>query len=276
VPQLSVVVCTKDEERHIGRCLDSVAWAAERLVLDTGSRDATREVAAAHGGVVREHPWLGFSRTKNRAAGLARHDWVLSLDADEVVTPHLATAMQRVLADAPDPRDGFAVDRRGDFLGRWLPNQARRSKRRGLVRLYHRGHGGWDEALQVHEVVRVPGTTHELPGQLLHWNEFTLDELVTLFNRYATVEARELAAAGRRTTAVEVVLRPLARFAWLYLGRGELRLGGHGAVHAGLKAAAEFMRYAKLWELQRSAAPPTLPDAMGEGEQLRLADEQRQ
>jgi (heptosyl)LPS beta-1,4-glucosyltransferase len=276
VPPLSVVICTKDEERHIGRCLDSVRWADERLVLDTGSRDATREVALRHGAVVHEDAWRGFSRTKNRAAAFARNEWILSLDADEVVTQELAASVQAVLAGSPDARDGYAVDRRGDFLGRWLPNQARGAKRRGLVRLYHRGASGWDERQEVHEVVRCPGMLHALRGPLLHWNEFTLDELLTLFNRYATIEARELAGAGRRTNALEVVLRPLARFAWLYLGRGELRLGGHGLVHAGLKAVSEYMRYAKLWELQRSAWPPPLPDGAGHAEERGLTGQQRE
>lgn len=276
LPSLSVVVCTRDEERHIGRCLSSVAWAGERLVLDSGSVDATVRIAAEHGAVVHEHPWQGFSRQKNHAARLARHDWILSLDADEVVTPELAHAIREVLAGGPDPRDGYAMDRRGDFLGRWLPNQARRRKRLGLVRLYHRAHSAWDEAEEVHETVRVPGRTHLLDGPLLHWNEFTLDELIALFNRYATIEAHELAAAGKRTNAAEVVLRPLARFAWLYVARGEARLGGHGLVHAGLKAASEFMRYAKLWEMQRSPGPPPLPDGAGGGEERGLAGQQPQ
>lgn len=276
MPQLSVVICTKDEECHIARCLDSVSFAAELLVLDTGSRDATREIAQRHGAVVQEDAWHGFSRTKNRAAALARHEWVLSLDADEVVTPQLAASIRAVLADRPDPRDGFAVDRRGDFLGRWLPNQARRGKRRGLVRLYHRGHSAWDERQDVHEVVRCPGALHALRGPLLHWNEFTLDELISLFNRYATIEASELADAGRRTTAPEVVLRPLARFLWLYVGRGELRLGGHGLIHAGLKATSEFMRYAKLWELQRSVGPPPLPDPPRRVDERGLTGQQRE
>lgn len=276
VPSLSVVVCTRDEERHIGRCLASVAWASERLVLDSGSVDATLAVAAEHGAVVREHPWQGFSRQKNHAARLARHDWVLSLDADEVVTPELGRSIREALAAGPDPRDGYAVDRRGDFLGRWLPNQARKAKRRGLVRLYHRDHSAWDESQEVHEVVRVPGTTRVLRGPLLHWNEFTLDELIALFNRYATLEAHELAAAGKRTTALEVVLRPVARFAWLYVGRGEARLGGHGLVHAGLKAASEYMRYAKLWELQRLPGPPPLPDEERGGQERGLVGQERQ
>jgi hypothetical protein len=92
---------------------------------------------------------------------------------------------------------------------------------------------------------------HVLDGALLHWNDLSVDELAALFNRYATDEARELDRLGVRARPADVALRPVARFLWLYVRRGELRLGMRGLVHAGLKAVSEFLRYAKLWELQR-------------------------
>ncbi len=252
---LSVVVCTKDEAPVIERCLASVRWADEVLVLDSGSTDGTRELAARMGAVVHEHPWLGFSAQKNRAAALARNDWVLSLDADEIVSEPLAAAIARATAGAMDPRDGYVVDRRMDFLGALLPNSARRAKRRRFVRLYNRRCSGWDEAMAVHEEIRCPGRLHQLRGPLLHWNDFTVDELVALFNRYATVEARELDAAGVRAGPSHLVLRPVLRFLWHAVARGEARVGTRGVAHAGLKAAAELMRYLKLYELQQGHLP---------------------
>jgi (heptosyl)LPS beta-1,4-glucosyltransferase len=247
---LSVIVCTLDEEAVIERCLRSVAWADELLVLDSGSTDATAARAAAMGARVVEQEWLGFSRQKNRAAALAVHDWVLSLDADEIVSERLARSIRDVLAGPMDPRDGYVVDRRGDFLGKTLPNGTRPAKRRRFVRLYNRRHSAWDESMHVHEEVRCNGRRHRLRGVLLHWNDFTLDELIALFNRYATVESAELRAAGRRASAPSVVYRPMLRFLWQYVAMGEFRLGGHGLVHSALKASSEYMRYAKLWELE--------------------------
>jgi (heptosyl)LPS beta-1,4-glucosyltransferase len=249
---LSVVICARDEAAVIERCLAGVHWAAERLVVDSGSVDATKERAAATGARVIEHEWLGFSAQKNLAAGIAAHDWVLSLDADEIVTPELGDAIRAVFEGPMDPRDGYAVDRRGDFLGAVLPNGTRPAKRRRFVRLYNRRHSAWDERMPVHEEVRCPGRHHRLDGLLLHWNDFSLDELIALFNRYATVEARELDAAGRRARATSVVYRPVLRFLWHYVAAGEIRLGARGLLHSGLKAAAEYMRYAKLWELQNA------------------------
>ena len=249
---VSVVVCTLDEAGVIERCLASVAWADERLVLDSGSTDATRELAAAAGAVVQEQPWLGFSAQKNHAARLASHDWVLSLDADEIVTDGLRASIERVLEGPLDPADGYVVDRRGDFLGAILPNQARRSKRRTLVRLYNRTRSAWDESMAVHEVVRVPGRSRPLTGRLLHVNEFTVDEFATLFNRYATLEAAELHRQGVRAGAGTIVVRPVLRFLWHYVARGEARMGTRGVIHAGMKAVSEFLRYAKLWEIGRA------------------------
>src|ERR1044072_3320646 len=191
---VSVIVCARDEAGVIERCLASVDWADERGVVDSGSSDGTQRLATALGAKVVEQDWLGFSAQKNYAAAIAAHDWGLSLDADEIVTPELAHAIQAVLDGPMDPHDGYVVDRRGDFLGAVLPNGARPSKRRRFVRLYTRRHSAWDEAMSVHEVVRCPGRRHRLDGLLLHWNDFTLDELISLFNRYASIEAAELHA----------------------------------------------------------------------------------
>jgi glycosyltransferase involved in cell wall biosynthesis len=252
---LSVVVCTLDEEAVIERCLSSVAWADELVVLDCGSSDATTARAEALGATVFHEDWLGFSRQKNHAASLASHDWILSLDADEIVTPRLARSIQEVLRGPMHPGDGYVVDRRGDFLGVLLPNGGRPRKRRRFVRLYNRRHSAWDESTNVHEEVRCPGRRHRLRGLLLHWNDFSLAELITLFNHYAGVEAAELYAAGRRASPASVVYRPVLRFLWHYVGTGDVRLGGRGVVHSALKGAADYMRYAKLWELQHHPPP---------------------
>ena len=255
---LSVVIMAKNEEAVIARCIGSVNWADEVLVIDSGSTDRTREIAASLGASVYEQPWLGFSAQRNRGAELARHDWILFLDADEIVTEALAASVTQVLRGTPDPRDGYAVDRRGDFLGVLLPNEARPSKRRTFVRLCNRRCSAYDLDMPVHEEVRFPGESIPLGGVLLHWNGFTMDEFVPLFNRYATVEARTLDAGGKRATALDIFARPVLRFLWCYLARGGWRLGTRGLMHAMLKASSDYMRYAKLWELQNvtSAADP--------------------
>lgn len=260
MPPLSVVIMTRNEADKIGRCLGSVVWADERLVIDSGSTDATTEIAASLGARVVQQAWLGFSAQRNRGAALARHDWIFYVDADELVTSELAAAVRAVMAGTPDPKDGYAVDRRGDFLGVLLPNEARPSKRRNFIRLYNRRYSAYDETMTVHEEVRFPGKAVPLNGLLLHWNGLSLDELVSLFNRYATVEARVLAQRGVRARGPDLIIRPILRFLWSYVASGGWRLGTRGLMHALLKASSDYMRYAKLWESQNptsSVHPPT-------------------
>jgi glycosyltransferase involved in cell wall biosynthesis len=266
---LSVVVTARDEQRLILRCLSSLCFADDVLVLDSGSSDATVALARGWGARVEHQPWLGFARQKNRGAELATPDWVLTVDADEIVSERLAHAIRATLDADPDPRDGFLVDRRGDFLGHKLPQGQRRSRWRAL--LYNRRHSRWDESVEIHERVVVPGRLRALDGELLHWNECSLDELLTIWNHNATVEAAAMRTAGRGTSAVKVVGLPVLRFLWLYAVRGEWRMGGHGLVHAALKASSDFMRLAKLWELQLGASGrlpdphPLTPPSHGDG-----------
>src|SRR4051794_23809286 len=144
---VSVIVCTLNEETTLPRLLRSVAWADEILVLDCGSADSTVTIAAEFGARVEHCSWLGFSGQKNEAARRASHNWVLSLDADEIVDEQLGESIQRALGGQPDSRDGFVVDRRGDFLGEILPNATRRAKRNSFVRLYNRTFSAWDETM---------------------------------------------------------------------------------------------------------------------------------
>jgi len=248
---LSVVIVGRDEADVIARCVHHARWADEVLVaVDSRTTDDTAQQARAAGARTCEVEWRGFSATKNDAAKLARHDWILSLDADEAVSDRLRQGIEAVLGDSPDPRDGYALERRSDFLGALLPNDTRASTRRASVRLFHRAHCAWDESTDVHEQATVQGRTHQLPGILVQWRDFTIDELLRRFNRYATLESEQLARQGRRVRPIEVVLRPVARFGWHYVARGEFRLGARGLLHSALKATAEYMRCAKLWELQ--------------------------
>jgi glycosyltransferase involved in cell wall biosynthesis len=260
-PGLSVIVCTLNEAERIERMIEHVPFADEILVLDCGSTDGTVERARAAGARVEHQDWLGFSRQKNRAAQLAANDWVLSLDADEIVDDELARAIVAALECEPDPRDAFLVDRRGDFLGAVLPNPQRKANRAANVRLYHRGHSRWDETMEIHELVHVQGAVRPLAGKLLHWNDLTIDQFVSMFNRYATTEARELYERGTRTNAVEVLVRPVMRMGWVLFFRGAIRLGGRGLMYASMRGFGDFVRYAKLWELQRGGGPADTSDA---------------
>lgn len=249
---LSVVVLTKNEADFIGRCLKSVDWADETLILDSGSTDQTRAIAAALGAVVHEQAWLGWSTQHNRAIALAKHDWVLVLDADEIVTRELAESIQRVMRQPKDDRDGYSLDRRHDFHGVLIPDMRRRSKRLNFIRLFNRRHGAFDPTMTVHEEVRVSGKAIPLAGILLHWRGRTIDENLTVANQNGTLEAEALNRQGYRVKSFMIVLRPILRFFWCYIVKGGFRVGVPGLNYAMIRAINEYACYAKLWEIQNA------------------------
>jgi glycosyltransferase involved in cell wall biosynthesis len=223
------------------------------VILDSGSTDDTVELATGLGATVYVQEWLGWSAQRNRAISLASNDWVFCIDCDEIVTPELARLIQKVMASDPDPRDGFAVDRRGDFLGILLPSTTRKATIKNYAKIFHRKFSGYDSSMLVHEEVRLQGRIHVLNGVLIHWRGYVLDEYVTVFNRYATVEATVLNKNGVRATFWLILVRPMLRFFWAYIAKREYRLGARGLIHAMLKATSEFIRYAKLWEMQNAS-----------------------
>jgi glycosyltransferase involved in cell wall biosynthesis len=249
---ISVVILTQNEALFIERCVRSVLWADEVVVLDSGSTDGTRELAIALGAQVYEQSWLGWSAQHSKAIRLAKHNWVLVLDADEIVTPELADSIQVAMAGAVDERDGYSVNRRGDFYGILLPNESRPSKRRNFVRLFNRKYSAHDPTMTVHEEVRFPGKAIPLDGILLHWRGYIMDEYIPVFNRYATAEAEVLYAKGDRANGWTIFIRPILRFLWCYVAKGGFRLGTRGLIHAQLKATSEYIRYTKLWEMEQA------------------------
>lgn len=249
-PPVTVTILAKNEERFIERAIRSASWADEVLVLDSGSTDDTRRLATALGATVYDVPWLGFSAQHNKAAELARHDWIFAMDADEIVTPRLRRSLQRTLRGRLAERNGYSVVRRSDFHGVLLPNMQRRSKRSRFVRLFNRRVSAYDVSMPVHEEVRVPGRLLRLDGPLVSWRGLKVDDMVHSLNSYATVEARVLAEAGVRANAYHLGVRPIMRFLWCYVARGSFRAGSRGLGYAVMKATSEYVRYAKLWEMQ--------------------------
>jgi (heptosyl)LPS beta-1,4-glucosyltransferase len=247
---LTVTILTKNEEVLIERCINSVQWADEVLVLDSGSSDRTCQIALSLGATVYSQDWLGWSAQHQRALELARHDWILVLDADEIVTPDLARSIEKTLANDPNPRDGYAVNRRGDFFGILLPNSSSKKNKFDLVRLFNRNYGFFDPSIKVHEKVQVPGKKKLLAGDLLHWRGRNMDEYIASINSYATVEAIVLFESGVKATSMKIFVRPIMRFFWCYFFRGGIKLGARGLIHAFLAATSEYVRYTKLWEMQ--------------------------
>ncbi len=250
---LSVAVIARDEERHIGGCLASVAGLADEVLvlLDSRTADGTAGVAAAQGARVVSEPWRNFSAQRNLALDLCAQQWVLFVDADERVTPELAAEIRALLGGegraegAAPPAAGYWVPRRNLFFGRavrgggWYPDRQLRLLRREVAR--------YDEARLVHEYAELGGPAGELQGHLLHLNIEGLGELWAKQSVYALAEARTLYLEGRRARWRNLVGAP-ARELWRrYIALGGWRDGALGLLLCATLAWFEVVKFIFLW-----------------------------
>ncbi len=246
---LSVTVITYNEAARIAACLTSVAWADEIVVVDSGSQDDTVAIAKRFASKVIQHPWTGYADQKQFAISQASHDWILSLDADERVTEALAIEIQALLASGPSYA-GFYVARQNFFLGRpirhagWWPDYT--------LRLFDRRVGRF-EARAVHEAVRLTGETERLRHPLLHDSYRTLAEFHARAWRYAELAAAQMRQEGRPFRYADLLARPIWTFFRMYLLRQGFREGLYGLLLCGLYVYYTFLKYARLWEMERDA-----------------------
>jgi glycosyltransferase involved in cell wall biosynthesis len=246
--RLSVVVVTLNEEARLRECLDSVAWADELIVVDAESQDKTAAIAREVTDRVFVRPWPGFAAQKNFGLEQAGGDWILSLDADETVSPPLRAEIEAILK-AGGVAAGYALPRRNVFWGRWV-------RHGGLypdwqVRLFRRGHGRFVERA-VHESVRVNGEVARLRGHLEHRSYRDVADFLARADRYTALAAEEWLAAGRPVRPLlDLVGRPAGRFLGMYVARAGFLDGWRGFLLATLYAYYVFMRSAKVWERAR-------------------------
>jgi glycosyltransferase involved in cell wall biosynthesis len=247
---LTVALITLNAASLLKPCLESVGFADEILLVDSGSSDGTVEMALAAGARVEQKEWLGFGRQKGHAVALARNDWVLCLDADERVTERLAASIRAAMAN---PRyHAYRMPRRNRFLGRWL--------RHGegypdlSLRLFHRAHAGWSSD-EVHEAVLTTVDVGRLDGDLLHDSAEDVATYIAKQNRYTTLQARSMFAQGVRASHWHLLASPLVRFVKFYVMRLGFLDGGPGFAHVVIGCANTFHKYLKLIELQKSDPP---------------------
>lgn len=258
---LSVLVPTKNEEPNIRAVLESVRFAEEVVVVDSGSTDGTLPIARSMADRVLEHEYVNSAAQKNWAIPQLTHRWILIVDADERVTPALREEIERVLAD-PGRADGYWIHRDNHFLGRSI--RAAGWQRDKVLRLFDRTKGAY-EPLHVHAEVEVRGRVGTLRNRLVHHTYRSLDQYFEKLDRYTRWSAEDLKARGTRASAMRLLTRPWLRFVRMYLLEGGFREGRHGIVLCMLAAFSVFTRYARRWEDEirgdgeGSPGPPSTP-----------------
>ena len=242
---LSVIIITKNEEQHIQRCLESVSWADEIIVLDSGSQDNTLTLARAYTDKIFSTDWPGFGLQKQRALDKACHEWILSIDADEYVTLELRQQLQQAMQESEF--DGFFMPRLSSYCGRemkhggWWPDH--------VLRLFKREKGRFSAEL-VHERVEIDGTVGYLTSPLLHEAFVSPEEVLYKINSYSTLGARKLHASGKKGSVGQALCKGLWTFIRTYFFQAAFLDGQHGLLLAISNAEGAYYKYVKLWALQ--------------------------
>lgn len=251
---LSVCIITLNEEANLGRTLQSVqAIADEIIVVDSGSTDATVSIAQSFGAKVFVEPWKGFPRQKNSSLQKAGCDWILSLDADEELSPELAASIKTLLDSGSAPQfNGYTMNRRNLYFGRWIKHSGYYPDPK--LRLIKRGSAEF-ELRDVHEDLKMPGPLGHLHGDMIHHAYPTLESFIEHANRYSSLGAG-MVARERKVgfSFVNIVLRPAVRFFWSYIFRGGFLDGREGLMVLMTHAAYVSWKYAKAWEISRKSS----------------------
>lgn len=247
---LSCCIIAMDEEDRLGACLDSVAFCDEIVVVDSHSRDGTRALAAARGARVIERDWPGHVAQKEFTIRAAQNDWVLCVDADERISDDLRIEIL-ALRDAGFPdHPGWRFPRLSSYLGRWMTRGGWYPDHQ--LRLFDRRRGHWG-GHNPHDRVELDGAPGTLRGNLLHHPYRNFGEHLRTIDKYTTIMADGLFQRGKRASAFDITLRPMARFFRSYVLKLGFLLGWRGLVQAYLSAYYGRLKYMKLYVLQNAA-----------------------
>lgn len=246
---LSLIVITRDEQANIERCLKSVSFAQEIIVLDSFSDDSTCALAKAQGAKVVQEKFLGFGPQKRRAVELASNDWVLNLDADEALSTEAQTAIIELFKNGAPPLAAYRLARLSFHMGRWI--------RHGgwfpdwQTRLFDRRRANFNKAL-IHEKVEFQGPCGQIRQPILHWVFDDLSDQIQTNNKYSSLGAATLANAGKRFHLSQLFLKPASKFIETYVWKRGFMDGLPGFVIAVGAAYSVFLKFAKLWEIKNN------------------------
>ena len=259
-PLLSVAIITKNEELNLARTLASVQFADEIILIDSASTDRTVEIARSYNATIHDEPWLGFAAQKNSAIAKCTGTWILSLDADEELSPELQQQIRTLLPSNP-PHDAYFLRRRNLFLGRWM-------KRGGYypdakLRLFRRDTANFSHSPRfadrpVHETIAFDGEAVTLDFDLIHHAYPTLESYLEHMDRYSTLGAQLLVDSGKTSRSligfhVNILLVPQLTFIWNYFCRLGFLDGREGLLLHLYHAAYTSWKYAKAWQTVRKS-----------------------
>ena len=244
--KISVIIITNNEEARIGKCLSSLAWIDEIVVIDNGSTDNTRKIAGQHGAtVISAGDIRDFAKLRNIGKEKSRGEWLLYIDADEIVTEELAKEIKEVISRQSSVVSGYKLRRKNYYLGYlWSKDEyiLRLMRKDALVEWYG----------ELHETARIRGETGRLNASMIHNTHRTLEEMVTKTNEWSDVEAKLRFDAGHPPVVWWRFIRVMVTaFFDSFITQGAWHAGVVGFIESMYQAFSIFITYAKLWELQQ-------------------------
>ncbi|MGZ3745130.1 MAG: glycosyltransferase family 2 protein [Pseudobdellovibrionaceae bacterium] len=242
---ISLVVVTLNEEANIERCLRSVSFASEILVVDSFSSDRTLDIAQKMGAKVLQEKWRGYGPQKAFAVSQAQNDWILSLDADEALSPELQQEIRERFASF-NPEVGYELRRRSFHLGRWIGYGGWYPD--AQLRLFNRHYSQWSSDV-LHEKVQVK-SKERLQHDLYHWVFESLSDQVLTNDKYSSLGAANLSRSGKHFSLLKLIFKPWTKFMECYFLKQGFRDGLPGFIIAVGAAYSIFLRHAKLWEME--------------------------
>lgn len=247
--KLSAIIITKNEEANLERCLRSVAWVDEIVLVDSQSTDRTIEIAQKFKARVFSPEWKGFGATKQYALDQAQGDWVLSIDADEEISFTLKSEILQLLETEP-PLAGYFIPRKTQFLGKWILHSGWYPD--FVLRLFKKSSGRFTDVL-VHEQIEVDGQTGRLHNPMMHYSYPTLEDYTRKLDNYSTLGAQELFESSRSPTPYKMAIRTFISFLRKYIIQRGWRDGWEGFLIAYLTSTGTLLKYAKLRQLRVEA-----------------------
>lgn len=246
--KVSAVVIVYNEEKNIHRCLESVSWTDEIVVVDSYSQDRTKEIASLFTDKIFDVKWEGFGKKKEFAREKASYDWVLSIDADEVVSDKLKKEIKEIIEEN-EALNGYYIPRLSNFLGKWIRHSGWYPDY--VLRLFKRNRARFDQSL-VHEKLILDGNAGFLEKPLLHYTDPDIAHYLAKMNKYTTLGAEKLLQMGESATLFDLTIRPVAVFTKMFILKRGFLDGRHGFLLACFSSFHVFAKYAKLWHLRKA------------------------
>lgn len=244
---ISVIIIAKNEEKNIRGCLESVRWADEIILVDAFSVDTTLEIAKEFTAKIYQKEWEGFADQKAYALSLAKNDWVLSLDADEQISPQLK---EEILALNDETYSAFEIHRENYFLGKKITTCG--WDKDYQLRLFRKEKTKVTVDKLVHEGFVVDGKIKKLSAPMFHYTTASLEKMIGKINYYSTLHAEQNAGSNKKITGLSILLHGVSAFLRPYISLKGYKDGMHGLLISFLNGLTTILNYAKLWELQKN------------------------